>query len=557
MVYVPLMTPQASETWSRGRLVGMTPVNLRVDIQPAPEGGVFLAWADSDNRLHLAHLGAQGEVISDRKLALEAAAPHEPLLLLGANGEIHLFWREVEGSRSQLTYAQLDDTAAVQVAPFSISPAGDEALSVSVTFNRQGAVEVLWAGRLGIYRAVITAAGELAQEPTLLIEGGEQLATQVDRRGNIHLAWVQREESIRQVIYYAVLDPSRAGRAGLSEPEEMARPFLRVGQSVQSLAIALDDESGYIVWSVQDLRYVASTAQYAAFPVEIPRQKRVRDFELETGSNPSNFWALRGQHETALVALTETVVGAEGPQLQIGVAVLHGEQPGGDQVQALRGGSSHSARLLIPRPAAPVRSVDGQVNWPEAQYVVTASNMASLKPTLVLDSESNFHATWLETGGFGVYRIAYASTSEVVRQAYNRPTLWDMTDRALAVAMKFFLAVGLTPVLAIYWMLLPLMWLFVYLFLSGQEHIKGLGTWVAFGVAVVLEVASTYFIYHPHRSVLSPLMQSVLPLVTAACGVGLALLYLWRRDQKSLFGAFFVFAIVHGVLQVLVFVMLR
>jgi hypothetical protein len=164
--------------------------------------------------------------------------------------------------------------------------------------------------------------------------------------------------------------------------------------------------------------------------------------------------------------------------------------------------------------------------------------------------------TWLETGGFGVYQVAYASTAPEVKESYNRPTLWDMTDRALNLAMQFFMAVGLTPVLAIYWTLAPLGWLLLYLLISGREHLTTLGTWAAFGVSVLLEVISTYLIY-PHRSRMPPALQWSAPLATAAVGLLLAMMYLRKRDERPLFGTFFVFAIVHGVLQVMCFVLVR
>ena len=109
-----------------------------------------------------------------------------------------------------------------------------------------------------------------------------------------------------------------------------------------------------------------------------------------------------------------------------------------------------------------------------------------------------------------MYRVAYASTAPEVREAYNRLTVWDVTDRALGLAIKLFMAVGLTPVLAIYWSLFPLGWLLVYLLLTGREHLTTPGTWVALGISVVLEVVSTY-LYYPHRSRMPPALQWIAP----------------------------------------------
>ncbi|MEA3342270.1 MAG: hypothetical protein U9R15_20070, partial [Chloroflexota bacterium] len=99
--------------------------------------------------------------------------------------------------------------------------------------------------------------------------------------------------------------------------------------------------------------------------------------------------------------------------------------------------------------------------------------------------------------------------------------------------------------------------LLIYLLSTGREHLTEMRTWVAFGISVLLEVVSTYW-YYPHRSMMPSLfLQWVAPLATAAVGLSLALLYLRRRDEKSLFVAFFLFAIVHGLLQVICFVLVR
>jgi hypothetical protein len=574
--YIPLRTPQGSEAWSRGRLLGVTPVSVPVDIQVAPDDRVCLSWIDLDDRLHVVKLGERGQTIADRRPALETKVPREPRFLVGPGGEIHLAWLETAEERSILTYARLDSDGSVRVAPIALSLAGDKAQSLNLAFSRRGEVGIFWTGAAGIYHAVLSVQGDVKSGPVLLVEDGEALDVQVDQRGVFHLAWLQEAEAREKVVTYATLDPEQNG---LSQPEEMARIFLRIGQTVESLVVGMDAHTGYVLWVIQDMKYVTSSAKYAFFPLEIPRQKKVRDLELERGGNPLGLWIMRGQHDTLLVAMTGTVMSSDGPQLQISILPLQGEQTPGIYAWVPTG--SHGSRLATPG-AMPVPKYDdnsrivghesriagresritrhksqvSQIDWPDHQVVVTASDYPSLKPSLTMDGQGDLHAAWLETGGFGVYRVAYAGTADGVKTAFNRPTVWDVTDRVLGLAMEFFAAVGLTPVLAIYWSLVPLAWLLVYLFVSGREHLTMPGTWVAFGVAVLLEVISTYLIA-PYRGSLSPLLQQVFPLATAAVGLLVALLCLRKWDEKHLFGAFFVFAIVHGLLQVMGFVLLR
>ncbi len=552
--YISPLTPSASEEWSRGRVLGSAPVNIRVDAQAAPDGGMFLSWVDSSDRLHVIRLGTQGQTVSNRTPSLWTDIPREPHLLVDPEGTIHLAWRETGEDRSLLTYAQLNDAIAVRVDPFFIMP-GDETQSLDMAFNRYGEVEIFWAGQAGIYHVTLNAQGEIQGEPVLLVEGGEDISVQMDQGGTFHLTWLQKLGANEEAIYYASFDTEQDE---LSQPEEMTRLRLRPGQSVQSLDVGLDADTGNVLWIIQDSKTITSMAQYAFFPLEIPRQKRIRDIALDVGGNPLSLCAARGQYERLLVALTETIMTDDGPQLQIGVITLRGEQMSGDQVWMPTGSRVAGNLRLVDLRVGDFahNSQFVQSDWPNGQVTVTASDHPSLRPNLVVDTQRNLHLTWLETAGFGVYRVAYASTASEVKEFYNRTTLWDMTDRALGLSMQLFTAVGLTPVLAIYWSLFPLGWLLLYLFFSGREHLTTFGTWAAFGISVLLEVASTYLIY-PHKSRMPSALQWSAPLATAAAGLLLALLYLRKRDERPLFGTFFVFAIVHGVLQVICFVLVR
>ena len=79
---------------------------------------------------------------------------------------------------------------------------------------------------------------------------------------------------------------------------------------------------------------------------------------------------------------------------------------------------------------------------------------------------------------------------------------------------------------------------------------------MAFGASALLEVACTYLI-SPYRSSVPAILYRTLPLATAAIALALAALVLRKRGERSLFGAFFVFALTHGFLQVAIGALLR
>ena len=179
--YSPLLTPRAAAEWSRGRLLGVTPVNNAVDVQAAPDGGAVLAWVDLDDRLHVARMGTRGQIVLDRTPGLGADLPREPHFLVGPEGEIHLVWRETGQRRSLLMYARLDDAVSVQVGPLPLSLPGDHARFPCLAFNSRDGIEVFWTGRSGVYRVALDAQGEGQGEPVLLIEGGQDVSVQVDQ----------------------------------------------------------------------------------------------------------------------------------------------------------------------------------------------------------------------------------------------------------------------------------------------------------------------------------------------------------------------------------------
>lgn len=538
--YTPPYIPSALDDWSRGRSLGQTPVSVAVDIQPGAQGTVVLAWVDLENRLRIARLGPNGQILSNLTPAVRAKVPREPRFLIGPDDQIHLVWLETSEGRSLVTYSLLSSSFEVRAEPFVVSETGDEAQSPRLAFGPDGNVDLFWSGEAGVYHARLAGDGSLIGETALILPGARRVDIQADQNGLLHLAWLVSESPSIQGIFYATLDPVQGV---LSASEEMARVFLRTAQRVESLIVALDSTTGYVLWSVQDLRDVSARAWYAFFPLDMPRLSRISPLALEGGGDPVSLWPVRRQGDKVVFALSATVMTENGPVPQICVVGLKGGQiPEGEVWAALGTPASGSARV--------------QNAWSKQEAVITASDRPSLKPSLTADADGHIHMAWLETAGFGVYRVAYASTAPGVREAYNALTLWDVVDRGFALAMRLFLVVGLTPVLGVFWALVPLVWLAGYHLVTGQETVGSRSAALALGAAGLLELLCTYLVY-PYRQLMPLLLQWVLPAATAAAGVLVAWLYLHRREEWSLFGAFFVFALTHGLLQMVVFVAFR
>lgn len=538
--YTPVYSESASQAWSRGRIIGLTPVNLAVGMQPAPDGSVALTWVDLDNRLHVVQLGARGQVLADRMPGLDTGIPRSPRLVVDESGAIHLAWLETQGSTSGLRYARLSPTLAVESGPHALSLPWDMARSHQLVLTSPGNLQVFWIGEAGLYQLAIAGPGVGREEPRLLAERAEDLAASLDENGLIHLAWSEQPGPNSRLMWYAVFQPESGA---LSDPEEMGSLFLRGAQRIESLAVGVDGSSGYVVWIIQDMRDVDSRSWYATFPRELPRLSRIRTLPLRMGSSPLSLSGLRTPEGRFVLAMSQSVMTPAGPQVQIGILPMGPESPPDQEVWAA---------LTVPA-ALPQTNPAVQL---EAQYTVTASNTPSLRPTLTVDAQGEMHLAWLQTGGFGVYRVAYASTTPGVLASYNAVTLWDVADRVFSVAMRLFMVVGLMPALAIGWSLLPLMWLFGYHLVTGKEVLETTSARVALAVAIGLVLVMTYLIY-PYRSSMPIALQWLAPPATAALSLLPMAAVLRRQADPSLFGGFFIFAIAHGFLQVALFVLLQ
>jgi len=190
----------------------------------------------------------------------------------------------------------------------------------------------------------------------------------------------------------------------------------------------------------------------------------------------------------------------------------------------------------------------------EGEDVVTASVQASLKPTLVVDDRANLHLAWLETTEFGVYRVVYASTAPAVMENYNALTIWDVLDTVFSNLFRFStLIVALVAVL-IMWAVLPFLVLVIYHLVTSEETLNTARSWGALIVALALEVALT-FLQPPLFGVEAdwPALRWVAPAL-AALGAALVMANVCRRRKyMHLFAAYFLFAGVNGLLQMVMY----
>lgn len=551
--YVSPMVPRASEEWSRGRVIGKTLVNLPVAMCPVPDGGVILIWPNLERRLELARIDGAGKVLLDRVLEVGEGAAYDPQLEGGADGRLHLLWREGSGANSTVRYVELEEDGTPGGESLVLNDPTHEVLDAPrLVLDAAGRLYALWADSVGIRWAVLTAEGGLSNQPSLLVTNGRSPAARSDSRGRLHLAWQQQVGGSTYGVYYAALDPESEI---LSTPQEMATVFLRTGQQLKGPAIGLDPETGYVLWEVQDMREVSSQGRYAFFPLDLPRQRRVNALRLKQGSDPMGMYPLKGQQSPLLVALSEMVATPGGMEPQIAVIALVQDQAPEYEVHGLAQvmpGGRHGL-LVRTREMGTAGVSHGQeaVGW-ETEHIVTASSRPSVKPVLTADDRGHLHLAWLETGGFGEYRVVYASTAPEVKRAYNALTLWDVVDTVFGGVLRLSVVVLAAIPMFILWALVPLLGLLAYHLATGEEGLESLRSWLVLGLMLVLEVALT-FIFPPRVDVAWAPLRWVAPPVATILAAVSTVLVLRRRGDSLLFTSFFLFSGVQGLLQLILY----
>jgi len=550
------MTPRASKEWSRGRVIGRTAVNRPVAIRPAPDGGVFLVWPNQRGYLELTHVGVDGEVLLDRVLSVGTGAANDPQLQIGPEGRLCILWREMGEPHATVRYAlvEADGTIAGRSRILSDPDRWVEG-APRLVLDAEGRLHALWTDGTGIQWAVMSIEGDILRPPTLLVPEGLYPAVQVDRDGRLHLAWQRWTGRNTRGMYYAVLDPESGE---MSEPEQMAQVFRRAGRRIEGPVVGLDPDTGYVLWSAVDVRDVSAQSQYAFFPLDLPRQKRVRTLYLKEGTNPSGLYVLDGQRMPLLVTLSEMVGSGWEAELQVAVVALVRDQTPEYEVWGLAQAGGRGGLLASGRPSWSARLSGGWEPAPsewEAEHVVTASNMPSIRPVLVVDNRSFLHLVWLEPGGFDQYRVIYASTAPEVKQNYNAITLWDVVDPVFRHVFRLSLVVLAIGPMIVFWALIPMGLLLVYHLVTGEEELDTMRSRAMLGAVLALEVVLTIW-FPPALSFPWLPLRWVLPVATAALAAVVTAWTMRDKEESVLFLWFFLFTGINSLVQLAVYYLL-
>jgi hypothetical protein len=543
------MTPRASGEWSRGRVIGYTPVKQPVDLQPAPGGGAFLVWPNLDGRLELAHIGVDGEVLLDRVLPVEMRRARDPQLEVGPEGRLHLLWREQEGPHTGVRHVLLDADGVPVRQPQALSDpqrTSGALGALQLARDAAGCLYALWADDAGIHWATLDGEGEMMEGPTLVVPEGHSPLARMDDHGRLHLVWRQEVRLNVSGVYYAVLGPEKGEP---SEPEKIAEIVLNDRLRLEDVAFGLSQDTGHVFWSEYDEGFDRYLFMHAFFPLDAPQQAQVDLWHLKMGDGPLAISLPEGQQTPLPVALSERGIG-----LGQGLERTSGDELGHYLISNESAvASGQELKLQITLLTLGMGAEQGDT----VEQVVTASSRASIKPVLAIDGRSHLHLAWLETGGFGQYRLIYASTAPGVLEEYNALTFWDVLNMAFSKLFRLSLLVVTVVLTFITWAIIPLLGLVGYHLVTHEEMLDTMRPRVALVAVLAVEVVLTFAL--PPRmtgmEVALPVLRWGIPSVAAVAAAAVTAGVARRRGDVHLFAAFFLFAILNNLLQIALYLL--
>jgi hypothetical protein len=461
--------------WSRARMVGSTRIEEAVPVALDDAGRIYLFVWPSDAGPRIVALSRAAETLWTQTLDMPGAQVNAPRLVWDGRA-LMLFWI----GDQRLFAARIDSSGAVADPPAVLSGAAAVG-SYAVASDTRGRLAVWFGGSRQAPGLYALPTGELGGPAALVDQAGFQPVLRFDGAGALHAIWARDSPSEQRAtdVYYAPYP------GGDFRPEQSALVVRivgrRVGIDLTGPWFGLDQERGYLIWTASvasGLQAGASYTQYVSFPLNEPSQV-------------SEIGAL-GVPDDADLAYEAP----SGGGMEAGLRVL--------PAAGSSGGTSSLAAAATNPVFAPELAVvfENQVAYKHNQTVNQVGSLflragapagyqllsfgpsGSFTPALTSDRSRYLYATWrqLQPPGFGVY---FASTAPDMQQALGGLTVSDVGRVTVDTIFGMVTGAIFAPLLAILWLIAPLMVLGVTWFVRrGAERATHWGVLLSLALAL-------------------------------------------------------------------------
>jgi hypothetical protein len=397
---------------------------------------------------------------------------------------------------------------------------------------------------------------------------------QRDREGQIHLIWDVIQVGMAHNISYAVFDPA-TGALGPATP--IIHFSEATGDVVRGPFLGLDATHGYVLWSIEHRGQASGTAEawYAAFPLETPGPTESHAFLLPMTTDavyepvsgaPFDEFGLRRPY-SQLPRAVETqahwrnVIRLPVERMRVGSDWVETPMPAPGQHPVLLVSATLRVQERLERQVQPIELFMGP-EGPIGYAMAGLTDSVSLYPQLRLDERGYSYLTWLDTAGFGHFRVYYATTAPAAKAVLDTTTPEDVAVRSLDLAWGLISSLAFTPI-AIVWAVPPLFWLAVFYLTTAEDDLNMPRTKGAFVVAIFL-YALGKFACMPRYLLFVPFYERVplewtgawvtaVPLMILGVAMGVTLLFLRQRGTRSLFVATAMTILLDSTLTILIY----
>jgi len=546
-----------SEDWSRGLSLGRSGIKQPVALLVDADKHVHLVWGESaaggEDRLHYAQLDQQARILINESLTMDTPNPRRPQLLVDGENNLHLAYLSRAEGRQRL-YRVLLDQNGRPTEPLLLSREGEDVDSFQMYLSAEGKVAFIWAGKpeneqVGIFHSVLHDTSS----PTLLIPQGIDPFVLVDNSATTHLVWLYEKGVSARDVYYATLEGSQVVPAG---GQKLAGFEFAESAVYNGPVIGVDTNTLYVIWSVQNLggglTPTAAFAFYVSFETGKPTLVNPSAIGLPAETMPDYAAYASPYGYGKLALLPPWVYSSDFVNAPAVVQSQESELP-------------LTLSLIVESPATSVMQLAMVVfaeGKPVGYQLVSNTPNASVRSTLVADSDSNLHLAWLDTAGFRQYDVYYASTSPETKRWLDRTSTDDMVLGAADLVWGVISAIGLVPIAAI-WNFPPLIWVVLFYVFSGQEDLDQIGARIGLLVSIIIYVASKLLLL-PGLSAGTPFLHQVpkemastvavaIPVLILFLALGAICLYARRSERATLFKALLIFAVTDSLLTVVLY----